>query len=82
MLLADREQLWPRLGNLGEKKVREMLAANQFEAHEEEEVQEWLVRQTAVDALNEAKITKWVAIVGAIAAVIAAVASVWGLFLK
>lgn len=80
MLFADRTQLWPRLGNLGEKKVREMLAANQFEAHEEEEVQEWLARQTAMDALNEAKIIKWVAIVGAIAAVVAAIASVWGVF--
>lgn len=82
MLLAEREQLWPRLEELGEKKVREMLAANQFEAHEEEEVQEWLTRQVAVNSLNEAKITKWVAIVGAVAAVVAAVASVWGLFTK
>ena len=44
MLLADREELWPRLEKLGEKKVREMLAANEFETHEEEEVQEWLIR--------------------------------------
>ncbi len=80
MLLADREKLWPRLEKLGEKKVREMLAANQFEAHEEDEVQEWLVRRAAVGAIKEAKITKWAAIIGAGAAVVAAAASVWGLF--
>ncbi len=80
MLLAEREELWPRLEKLGEKKVRKMLAANQFEAHEEDEVQEWLSRRAAVGAINEAKITKWAAIVGAGAAAVAAVASVWGLF--
>lgn len=80
MLIADREELWPRLEKLGEKKVREMLAANQFEAHEEDEVQEWLVRRAAVGAIKEAKITKWAAIVGAVTAAVAAVASVWGLF--
>jgi len=82
MLLADREQLWPRLEKLGEKKVREKLAANQFEAHEEEEVQEWLTRHVSVNLLNEAMITKRVAIVGAVAAVVAAIASVWGLYIK
>lgn len=82
MLIADREQLWPHLKQLGERKVREMLAANQFEAHEEEEVQEWLIRQVAVSTLTEAKITRRVAVVGAAAAVVAAVASVWGLFTK
>ncbi len=80
MLLAEREELWPRLEKHGETKVREMLAANQFEAHEEEEVQEWLTRQAAVGAIKEAKITKWAAIIGAAAAAVAAVASVWGLF--
>ena len=80
MLLADREKLWPRLERLGEKKVRKMLAENQIEAHEEEEVQEWLVRRAAVGAASDAKITKWVAIVGAVAAAVAAVASVWALF--
>ncbi len=80
MLIASREKLWPRLEQLGEKKVRKMLAADQFEAHEEEEVQEWLVRRAAVGATSDAKITKWVAIIGAIAAVVAAIASVWVLF--
>lgn len=80
MLLTDREELWPRLEKLGEKKAREMLAANLYEAHEEEEVQEWLVLRAAVGAIKEAKITKWAAIVGAVAAAVAAVASVGGLF--
>ena len=80
MLLADREELWPRLEKLGEKKVREMLAANEFETHEEEEVQEWLIRQASVGAASDAKTTKWVAIIGAVAATVAAVASVWALF--
>ena len=53
MLLADREELWPRLEKLGEKKVREMLAANEFETHEEEEVQEWLIRQASVGAAQQ-----------------------------
>lgn len=48
MLFADRKQLWPRLSKLGEKKVREMRAADRFEAHEDEEVKEWLARQTAL----------------------------------
>jgi hypothetical protein len=80
MLLADRDELWPRLEKLGEKRVREMLATNQIEPHEEDEVQEWLVRRAALGAVSDAKITKWVAIVGAVAAAVAAVASVWALF--
>jgi len=82
MRLTDRKQLWPRLDKLGEKKVLEMLAVDQFEEHEEEEVQKWLARKIAVDALNETKVTKWVVIISAVAAVVAAVASVWGLFIK
>jgi hypothetical protein len=68
------------LEKLGEKRVREMLATNQIEPHEEDEVQEWLVRRAALGAVSDAKITKWVAIVGAVAAAVAAVASVWALF--
>ena len=79
MILADREKLWPRLEKLGERKVREMLAANQIEVHEVSEVQEWLSRRAALGAITDAHITKWVAIVGAVAAVVAAVASVWAL---
>ncbi len=79
MILADREKLWPRLEKFGERKVREMLAANKIEAHELEEVREWLARRVAVGAITDAHITKWVAIIGAVAVVVAAVASVWAL---
>lgn len=80
MLLADRKELWPRLEKLGEKTVREMLVENQFEAHEKEEVQEWLTCQAAVGAFKEARFAKWASIIGAIAAVIAAIASMCELF--
>ena len=80
MILADREKLWPQLEKLGERKVRDMLAANRIEAHEVDEVREWLDRHAAVNAITDAHITKWVAIVGAVAAIVAAVASVWALF--
>jgi hypothetical protein len=80
MILADREKLWPRLEKLGERRVREMLAANQIEVHEVDEVREWLALRAAVGAITDAHITKWMAIVVAVAAVVAAVASVWALF--
>ena len=51
MLFADRKKLWPRLVKLGEMKVREMLAADQFEGYEEVEVQEWLTRQVAMQGV-------------------------------
>jgi len=80
MLLADRNKLWPRLEQLGEKRVREMLVTNEIDTHEEEEVQEWLARRVALSAVTDAKITKWVTIIGAVAAAVAAVASIWALF--
>lgn len=80
MNFAEREQLWPRLEECGEKEVRELLAENQFKTHEEEEVQEWLARRAAVDALKKAEITKWAAIISAIAAVVAAMASVLDMY--
>ena len=79
MLLADRDQIWPRLEELGEKQVRIMLAAGEIPSHEEEEVQEWLRRTDALTAASDTTITKWIAVVGAIAAIVAAVASVIGL---
>ncbi|MGH8770149.1 MAG: hypothetical protein ACREV2_03070 [Burkholderiales bacterium] len=77
MLLNDRNQLWPDLEKLGEVKVRQMLAQNAFEAHQEEDAEVWLARKAALSAARDSSMTKIVAIVGAVAAVIAAVASVW-----
>lgn len=82
MLLADHEKLWPPLQELGETRVREMLAANHFESNDDEAVQEWFTRKAAVSSLNDAKITNWAAIIDALAAIVAAVASVWALFRK
>lgn len=80
VILADREKLWPRLEKLGEKKVRAMLAANEIESFEEKGVEEWLNRRAALDAVSDAKTTKWVAVVSPVAAVIAAIAGVVLLF--
>jgi len=76
VLFADRKELWPRLEKFGQKKVLEMLATNQFEAHEEEEVNEWLTRRFVIDTLKETNTTKRIAIVSAVAAIISAIASV------
>lgn len=80
MLLADREELWPRLEELGESKVRRMLARDEFESHETGEVQEWLSRRAAIETHRDARITKWVSIIGAVAAVTGAITGVWSLF--
>jgi DNA topoisomerase IB len=79
-LPPDRSEVWPGLEELGELKVREMLAKGQFDYLVEEVVEEWLSRHSAADAAKEAKATKRIAIVGAVAAVVAAIASVWQLF--
>jgi formylmethanofuran dehydrogenase subunit A len=82
MIFADRKELWPRLENLGAAKVKEMLASDNFEAHEVEEVQEWLNKRSAISTDKDTQIAKIVALVTAIAAIIAAIASVVGLWRK
>ena len=82
MRIADREELWPRLEKLGESKVKEMLASNKFEAHEEEEVQEWLNRKSVISTAKGARIAKIAALVAAVAAIIGAAASLWNAVCK
>lgn len=79
-LPPSREEVWPRLEELGEQQVREMLAKGQFGYIEEETVEEWLSRRASADAIREAKSAKRISVIGAIAAVVAAIASTWQLF--
>ena len=82
MLLVDRKELWPRLESLGVPEVKRRLAADKFEAHEEEEVQEWLNRKSSISTARDAKIAKYAALVAAVAGVTTAIVSLWKMFCK
>lgn len=79
-LANDRKVLWPELKAIGEKKVREKLASGGFDSFDYPLVIEWLNYQSSIGVAADARFTKWTVIIGTIAAVVAAIASVAGLF--
>lgn len=76
MFVANRRQLWMRLEELGEPRVRQMLAEGTFQPHEEPEVREWLKRKEALQAASGSKLKLWIALAGSIAAILGALAAI------
>lgn len=76
LFVANRRQLWTRLEELGEPKVRQMLAAGTFQPHEQVEVREWLKRKEALSAASGSKLKLWIALAGSIAAIVGAIVAI------